>query len=102
MSTECAAVCHLDSQYEELIQLKKIRKYGLLFCGGEFVMLYLAHNGIISYVNGFCTASEYCVRSTFGTSIVLLFVCLFVCLFVDMAYCISCCHFNYSVDLLNA
>jgi hypothetical protein len=29
VSTERAAVCHLDSQYEELIQLKKIDKYGI-------------------------------------------------------------------------
>ena len=77
------------------MRLNKIRKYGLfLCCVGEFVLQYMAHNGIVSYINGLCTASECCVRSTFGT----LFVCLFVC----MAYCVSCCHFTYSLDLLNA
>ena len=51
----------------------------LFFCVGEFVVQYMAHNGVTRYVNGFCT-SVCCVCSTFNTLIDLLFVCLFVCL----------------------
>ena len=74
MPTERAAVCHIDSQYEALIRLTKYVNTVCFFYVGEFVVQYMAHNGISSYVNRFCT-SEYCVRSTFGTLIVLLFVC---------------------------